>query len=76
MTLQITSRYDALGQPNGCYAQCEGTGWIPVNLNDSSLTAYEREQWEKAHQVEQKAGRDCDGWHFVPCEKCNKEKAL
>lgn len=64
---EFTSRYDALGPPNGCTGDCEGTGWVPTQTGDPAYQAL----WDAAHAKPH--SEPCDGWHFVRCPQCHRE---
>jgi len=67
--MQFTDRYQALGMPyphpdTMCKGQCEGTGWVPVNADETDPVF--RGLWQEA---EAESPSD-DGWHFVQCPDC------
>lgn len=64
--LEFTSRYDVLPY-NGCDAECEGTGWVPVADGESE------EPWRTLWLEAEAASPTDDGWHFVKCPVCNVE---
>ena len=70
MTIEFTSRYDALGLPppdraTMCEGQCEGTGFVPIHRDDDDPKF--KALWVEA---EAKSPSD-DAWHFVTCPDCN-----
>lgn len=79
MTSQYTDRYQALGisypdPQTMCEGNCEGTGWYPQRLDDSTITEYEKAEWTAAHrapEAHENGSKECDGWHFIKCEDCN-----
>lgn len=84
-TIEFTSRYDALGPPNGCAGDCEGTGFIPhvvrgvVEPDDApnKVTCVFGEDLDPPiyrvlwFLAEAKSPNPPgDDWHFVPCPDC------
>ena len=65
----FTSRYDALGPPNGCDGQCEGTGFVPIHADETDP------EWKAVWDESEKENPTDDGWHFVRCPKCNQREA-
>ena len=66
----FTDRYDALGIPypdpkTMCKGHCEGTGWVPVQVND------EDERFRKLWAEAEAKKKSDDGYHFVKCPNCN-----
>jgi hypothetical protein len=67
---EFTDRYQALGIPypdpeTMCKGECEGTGWVPIDENETDPVFLAL--WQEA---EAKLPTD-DGWHFVKCPDCN-----
>lgn len=58
-------RHDIFGDHNGCDAGCEGTGWLPVSK--SNMNEPLRHLWVAA-EIDTPSD---DGWHLIPCPKCN-----
>jgi hypothetical protein len=68
--IEVKTRYDAMGPPNDCEGQCEGTRWVPVYEED---TNDEEGPWHDLWLEAEKKKPTEDGVHFVPCPLCNAE---
>ena len=79
--LEITDRYQAMGIPypdpeTMCKGQCEGTGVIPVFMDNPFGYGCRPNGEEKDEQLialwkEAEAENPTDdGWHFVKCPAC------
>ena len=83
--IEVTSRYDVFGPPNGCADQCEGTAWIPIYMSSGDrASGGVRPTQEESDPVFRWLWVACDtiakepvddGYRFVPCPSCN-EKGL
>lgn len=85
---EFVSRYDALGPPNGCRSDCEGTGVIPMHggamaaptAADAVCRTVQTTPDPKIYRVlwalleAQKPAED--GWHFIPCPACRADDPL
>ena len=76
--LTFTDRYDALGihpdPATSCKAGCEGIGWVPISPDeqDPILRALANEvHMSRCPKEYARYMTECDGWHFVRCQKCN-----
>src|SRR2546423_962793 len=76
----FTDRYDALHMPHPdqetvCEGPCEGTGFVPINLNSGILDPVYRalaldQHLSRCDRYREAREGACDGWHFVRCQHC------